>query len=284
MQEHSPSALPVLVGIDGSPPSVAAAEFAAAFAQRREAPLRLVHAYQRPLYGYDIAGLPLEASDEQLRAVLEGTLADLAERLRVQFPGLPSVDTRQVYRTPAGLLIEESGSALVTVVGCRGVGGFAELMLGSVSSQVAAHARGPVVVVRGQHPHRTGEQRPVLVGFDGSSAASRALDFAAVEAVARKAPLVVAHVYTGSDEEAKQLLTDAVEPWAWDYTGQPIELRPIYSPNPDYALIEASRSADLIVVGSRGRGGFLGLALGSVSRTLVHHAYSPVAVIHSGHH
>jgi nucleotide-binding universal stress UspA family protein len=283
MQVYSPSALPVLVGIDGSPSSVKAAEFAAAFAQRREAALRLVHAYQRPLYGYDIAGLPLEASDEQLRAVLEGTLADLAERLRGEYPGLRSVEARQVYRMPAGLLIEESGSALVTVVGCRGVGGFAELLLGSVSSQVAAHARGPVVVVRPGHPHRTGEQRPVLVGYDGSAAAERALDFAAVEAAARTAQLVVARVYTGSDEEAKQLLIDAVEPWASEYTGQPIELRPIYSANPDYALIEASRNVDLTVVGSRGRGGFLGLALGSVSRTLVHHAYSPIAVIHSGH-
>ncbi len=275
---------PVLVGVDGSPPSVAAAEFAAAFAQRRHAPLRLVHAYQRLLYGYDIIGLPLDIGDEQLRQVLQGSMADLAERLRTEYPDLPAVDVHQVFRLPAGLLIEESGSALVTVVGCRGVGGFSELLLGSVSSQVAAHACGSVIVVRPQHPYRKGEQRPVLVGFDGSPAAKLALDFAAVEAVHRKAQLIVAHVYSGSGEEAKQLLVDAVEPWASQYTGGPIELRPIYSPNPDYALIEASRNVDLTVVGSRGRGGFLGLALGSVSRTLVHHAYGPVAVIHSGGH
>jgi nucleotide-binding universal stress UspA family protein len=284
MQEQPLSARAVLVGVDGSPSSVAAAEFGAAFAQRRNAPLRLVHAYQRVLSGYEIARLPLEASDEQLRAVLADMLADLVERLRAEYPDIPDVEAHQLYRMPAGLLIEESGSALVTVVGSRGVGGFPELLLGSVSSQVAAHARGPVVVMRPQQPRRRGEQRPVLVGVDGSESAKAALDFAAVEAVQRRTRLIVAHVYTGSDQEAKQLLIDSVEPWAAEYGGRPIELRPIYSPNPEYALIEASRNVDLTVVGSRGRGGFLSLALGSVSRTLIHHAYGPVAVIHSAHH
>jgi nucleotide-binding universal stress UspA family protein len=178
---------------------------------------------------------------------------------------------------------------MVTEVGCRGLGGFAELMLGSTSAHLATHGHGAVVVVRPaiavapgpeqRPPHRT--LGPVLACYDGSPASVAALRFAADEAAQRKVPLTVAHVYERDESAAKQLLTDAVAPWADDYPAKPIELRPIYSQHdPQYALLEAARNAALTVVGARGHSGLASLLLGSVTRYLIHHAYGPVAVIH----
>lgn len=282
---------PVVAGVDGSPSSIEAAEYAAALAERRSAPLHLVHAYQRPLYGYDVIGLPLPADsfdDERQREGTLATIRQLADRLRVEHPMLLDLEVEQVLDSPSVQLTKRSRDALVTVVGCRGIGGFAQLVLGSVSSQLAMHAQGPVIVVRPpvavapgpEEPRLRRSLGPVLACYDGSTSAEAALRFAACEAAARDVQLIVTHVYTGDDAEAEQLLVNAVKPWADDYEGRPIELRPYYSENTAYALVEMSRNAALTVLGSRGRGGFAGLLLGSVSRTLVHHAYGPVAVIH----
>jgi nucleotide-binding universal stress UspA family protein len=125
----------------------------------------------------------------------------------------------------------------------------------------------------------------VLTCYDGSPASIAALRFAADEAALRNVPLTVAHVYERDEPAAKQLLIEAVDPWADDYPGKPIELRPVYSRHhPQYALLEASRNAALTVVGARGHSGFAGLLLGSVSRYLIHNAYGPVAVIHPAEH
>jgi nucleotide-binding universal stress UspA family protein len=285
---------PVVAGVDGSPSSVAAAEYAAGLAERRQAPLRLVHAYQHVRYSWDMTDMPWpdEASDAQVRAEVERELQALAGRLRREHPHVVSVDVRQVHATAAGVLIGQSDGAQVTVVGSRGTGGFSELLLGSVSWQVASHARGPVIVVRppvGDHvvtpgpeqpPPRPKPLGPVLVAYDHSPAAEAALEFAVTEALQRRARLLPTHVYTHSVDEARQLLTDAVKPYAAMHPDLDVELFTIESDQTSYALVEASRNAALTVVGSRGRGGFAGLVLGSVSHTLVHHAYGPVAVIH----
>jgi len=193
----------------------------------------------------------------------------------------------------AATLIAESQDAEAIVVGSRGLGGFAELMLGSVSSQVAAHAQGVVVVVRpGGIP-----DGHVLVGVDGSEAAKAAVDYAASEAMALGVPLVVATAYWeepwgfGKEPEtdpavtaahrAAALVDEAVKPCRDKHASLRVEVRTLHSMNPEHSLVEESEHARLTVVGSRGRGGFTGLLLGSVSRTLVHHAHGPVAVVHS---
>lgn len=284
----------VVVGVDGSPSSLEALDYAARWAVRRHAPLRLVHAlvppYGRAPYARFLSPQP---SAEHVRSAADNWLRQLADEAGRDHPDLIAIQAVQTTDNSAGALIEESRQALATVVGCRGVGGFAGLMLGSTSAQLAAHGYGPIVVVRPPVVGAPGSQQfrrhrtlgPVLACYDGSPSSEAALRFAADEAALRDAQLVVANVYDRDDTAAKQLLIDAVEPWAADYAGQPIELRSIFSQHhPQYALIEASRKAALTVVGWRGHGGFTSLLLGSVSRSLVHHAYGPVAVVHPAGH
>ncbi len=284
---------PIVVGIDGSPSSLAALDYAAALAERRGAPLHLVHGYQLPSYSYDIIGLPLpsEPTEDGIREQVQNLLRDLVWRLRHEHPHLVDAQAKQIDASPASVLIEQSRTAQVVVVGSRGIGGFSELLLGSVSAQVAAHAHGPVIVVRPPVPDETiapGPEQPrhelplgpVLVGFDGSAASLAALEFAVEEAVQREAPLIMVNVDYRKSRDAENLLTDAAEPWAAKHPELSIELRTERGEHPAHTLLQMSRNAALTVVGCRGLGGFAGLLLGSVSRTLVHHADGPVAVIH----
>ncbi|MET7752084.1 universal stress protein [Micromonospora sp. NPDC005367] len=284
---------PVVVGVDGSPASLVAAEEAARAAVRRQLPLHLVHGYLHPLgYGvplnpYDL-GVP--APTEPAQRMLEQTAAELAG----DRPGL-HVEVRQVAGGPGAALVEESHRAELVVVGSRGLGGFTGLLLGSVGAQVAAHAHCPVLVVRpagGPAP----VLGPVLVGVDGSESASLAVRYAAEEAVRRGAELVLVHV-TGGDHadavgardpraggptppEDEPLLATAVAAARVEHPDLTVTGRTVRAASAEQALIEASRDAALVVVGTRGRGGFTGMLLGSVSQALVQHAHCPVLVAH----
>jgi nucleotide-binding universal stress UspA family protein len=269
---------PVIAGVDGSPSSLAAADYAAGIADRRKVPLRLVHAF----HGF---------SDPAAQDDIEEIMLAHIQRQRARHAGL-AVTAQQIAGRPASVLIEQSRHALALVVGCRGTGGFAELLLGSVSAQVCAHGSGATIVVRPpltdnailpgpEQPERWPKPLgPVLACTDGSPGSALALRFAAEEAVSRNVQLIVAYVSDGPAEDDEKLLLGAVEPLEPIYSGPAIELRSIDSPNVAEALVEASRRAALMVVGSRGRGGFTGTVLGSVSRALTHHGYGPVAVIH----
>ncbi|MFF5172862.1 universal stress protein [Micromonospora sp. NPDC000089] len=284
---------PVVVGVDGSPSSLVAAEHAARAALARSRPLLLVHGYLHPLgYGvplnpYDL-GVP--APTEESRRMLDRTAADLTGR----FPGL-DVRVRQVAGGPGAALVEESREAELVVVGSRGLGGFAGLLLGSVSGQVAAHARCPVLVVRPQEqPMPVGG--PVLAGVDGSDGARLAVGYAADEAALRGAPLVLVHVgppgedravpeeveeaRAGHRAEAVRLLAEASAAVRADHPDLTVREHPVPAAGPARGLVEASGSASLLVVGTRGRGGFAGLLLGSVSQAVIQHAHCPVLVAH----
>jgi nucleotide-binding universal stress UspA family protein len=283
----------IVAGVDGSPEGLAAAHYAAALAGRRNTQLRLIHVFEGLFLGYGpgFAAGSFAANDEPLREAAEKTLADSAAEIRAAYPQL-TVETQLREGVPAAVFIEESQEAVATVVGSRGLGGFAGLQLGSVSSQVAAHGHGPVVVVR-PAPQPEG---PVLVGFDGSDAAYAALDYGIHEALALGVPLAVANVYweepwgfketpvpdpaITAEQKARQLITDALELPREEHPELQVEIRTLHSLNPEHSLIEESARASLTVVGCRGRGGFAGLLLGSVSHKLVHHAAGPVAVVH----
>lgn len=275
---------PIVAGVDGSPSSLAAAEYAAAFAERAQAPLHLVHGYLRTPQTYDVTGLGADG-EATPREEVDFALRGLAKSLRADHPGLPAVQARQVAATAVRALVDQSRSAAATVVGSRGIGGFTELMLGSVSSQLATYARGPVIVVRRQISTEVAPSGlgPVLVGYDGSPEADAALAFGAAEADRRGVPLTVANVYaeqvTAATAYSARLVAAAASTLLEPYPRLAIELRTIASGNTGPALVEASRTAALVVVGSRGRGGFAGLLLGTVGRTLVHHAHCPVAII-----
>ncbi|SCL25440.1 Nucleotide-binding universal stress protein, UspA family [Micromonospora rhizosphaerae] len=284
---------PVVVGVDGSPSSLVAAEHAARSAVQRSRPLHLVHGYLHPLgYGvplnpYDL-GVP--APTEEAQKMLEQAAADLTDR----HPGL-TVEVRQVAGGPGAALIEESRRAELVVVGSRGHGGFAGLLLGSVSTQVAQHGHCPVLVVRpAEQPIPM--DGPVVVGVDGSESAALAVRLAADEAVRRDTALVLLHVRpadrarmvpeevaesaAAGDAESADLLAAAAGRVRADQPGLSVTERPVQAAKPEQALIEASGDAALVVVGSRGRGGFAGLLLGSVSQALVQHAHCAVLVAH----
>ena len=276
---------PVVVGLDGSPSSLVAAEHAARAAVQRSVPLHLVHGYLHALdYGipfnpYDV-GIP--APSESAQAMLTRTATELVGR----WPGL-DVGVRQVAGGPGATLVEESRRADLVVVGSRGLGGFAGLLLGSVGTQVTAHAHCPVLVVRPTEEPIPVEG-PVLVGVDGSEPADLAVGYAADEAARRGTTLVLAHVRDGDEippddvsgarEGGDALLDAAAAAVRATHPDLAVEERVLRSAKPEQALVEASGNAALLVVGSRGRGGFTGLLLGSVSQALVQHAHCPVLV------
>ncbi|MFU8874074.1 universal stress protein [Micromonospora sp. SL4-19] len=284
---------PVVVGVDGSPSSLTAAEHAARAAVARSRPLHLVHGYLHPLgYGvplnpYDL-GVPAPTAESH--RMLEQVAAELTDR----HPTL-RVEVRQVPGGAGVTLVQESRRADLVVVGSRGVGGFAGLLLGSVSSQVAQHGHCPVLVVRpAEEPIPV--DGPVLVGVDGSEPASLAVRLAADEAVRRGTDLVLVHVRpperagavpqeaaesaSAGQAESAELLAGAAAQVRADHPVLTVVERPVRATSPEQALIEASGEAALVVVGSRGRGGFAGLLLGSVSQALVQHAHCPVLVAH----
>ncbi|WP_406068400.1 universal stress protein [Micromonospora sp. NBC_01638] len=284
---------PVVVGVDGSPSSLVAAEHAARAALLRSRPLLLVHGYLHPLgYGvplnpYDV-GVPVP-SDEALK-MLERTAADLAGR----WPGLV-VEVRQVAGGPGITMIEESRRAELVVVGSRGLGGFAGLLLGSVGAQVAAHAHCPVLVVRPEE-QPIPVDAPVLVGVDGSESSQLAAGYGADEAALRDVPLVLAHIgppdgdRTMPEEieesraayqaEAVRLLADASAAVRSAHPDLVVREHPVRAAGAAQGLIEASGTASLLVVGTRGRAGFIGMLLGSVSQAAIQHAHCPVLVAH----
>ncbi|KKK06049.1 universal stress protein [Micromonospora sp. HK10] len=277
---------PVVVGVDGSPTSLTAAGYAADVAVARSRPLLVVHGYLHPLgYGvplnpYDL-GVP--APTEESRQMLDRVAAELAEAR----PGL-RVAVRQVAGGPGATLVEESRRADLVVVGSRGIGGFTGLLLGSVSGQVTQHAHCPVLVVRpAEQP--LPRQGPVLVGVDGSASAAFAVQLAAEEAGRRDTDLVLVHVGPadrgraepgGASGEAGGLLAEAAARVRSDHPALRVVERALEADSPEQALIGASGEAALLVVGSRGRGGFAGLLLGSVSQAVVQHARCPVLVAH----
>ncbi|MEV0350207.1 universal stress protein [Nonomuraea sp. NPDC050680] len=188
-------------------------------------------------------------------------------------------------------LIRESESAESLVLGSRGLGGFSGMLLGSVGTAVAGHARGPVVIVRGRGQEEHGR---IVVGYDGSAHSEAAMQYAIDQARARHARLHVlyawqlpifspyAAAYDSLLENAFQqevrTAGERVTPWREKYPDVEITDAQLCE-HPAGALINAATTADLVVVGSRGLGGFASAVLGSVSRAVLHHATCPVAVV-----
>ncbi|MFJ9721973.1 universal stress protein [Streptomyces sp. NPDC101209] len=286
---------PVVVGVDGSASSLSAVDVAAREAHLRGAPLRIVHAADRPVPFPPPGAAPWPPFDPLLEPLAQGVLAHAEERAYEAAPDidvLPSV----VAGEPLEVLEVASRSAALVVVGGRGRSAFAGLLLGSTAVQLAAHGRCPVMVVRGR-PDPAG---PVLLAVDGSPAGEAAVEFACAEAALRDAPVLALHVWNTwsarahddpgdppiavvSDvdhlRDVEQRLLD--ETVARGLRGRPhltVERRLVRS-RIRPALIDAGREAQLMVVGARGRGGFTGLLLGSVSQALLHHAHCPVTVV-----
>jgi nucleotide-binding universal stress UspA family protein len=157
-----------------------------------------------------------------------------------------------------------------------------------VSEQVATHANGPVIVTRRDdaEPQPAEASGPVLVGVDGSASSAQAIGFACDEAASRGASLVAVHAFDpprNTRDQADEVLGGALADRLDESAAVRVERLVIEAPNPAEALLDVSRErgACLMVVGSRGRGGFTGLMLGSISRALLSHSDRPVAIVHS---
>ncbi|KKK05145.1 universal stress protein [Micromonospora sp. HK10] len=287
----SDSGTPVVVGVDGSTIALDAVRSAAREAAQRQLPLRIVHAFIWPLMNVPLGPHPGGPATGGLRNQAERYVADaVAEAARVA-PDLP-VTGAVVDGAPVPVLLDEARRGALLVLGNRGLGGFAGLLLGSVTVQVSARAQCPVLVVRGE-PRADG---PVVVGVDGSECSAEALRWAADEAARRGVPLVAVHAWRyptavapgdlvplGHDldaltADAQRLLAESVAGSTARHPDLPVRQR-LVSGSAAGALVEESKTAQLVVVGAQGRGALAGLLLGSVSHAVLHHAHCPVAVV-----
>jgi nucleotide-binding universal stress UspA family protein len=179
----------------------------------------------------------------------------------------------------------------VLVLGSRGLGGFTGLVIGSTAVEIAKRAHCPVVVVRGAD-----HSGPVVVGVDGTPVGEAAIAFAFAAASARGADLVAVHTWTDLvletafaggaaaldfaplAQQAEEVLGERLAGWQEKYPDVRV-IRHVSRERASQALLRHAEGAGLLVVGSRGRGGFRGLLLGSTSQHLLHHAPCPVAVV-----
>ena len=279
----------LLVGVDGSPSAMLAVRWAAAEAARREAPLRLVFAFAWPHHALRRRGgqeqmhrdVLLTAAREQLGVAAAAALRDE-----------PGVDVQQqlIVGSPIPVLAEEAGRAQLLVLGDRGLGRVAGLLVGSVAGALAPHGPCPVIVVRGHEAPSA--SLPVVVGVDGNSDAAIAFAFEA--AAARRVSVVAVHSWwqpvfepemaavlfdrRAIQAEEERLLAQRLAGWAEKYSGVFVE-RHVIADSPAVGLLEQARAAQLVVVGSRGRGEFASTVLGSVGNVLLHRSPCPVAMV-----
>lgn len=283
----------IVVGVDGSERAVKASLWAAAEAHRRELPLVLAGAADSSAA---VGGFTAETADAfhgYLSTRAEENLEAVVAAVRERFPDL-SVGRVTARARPTDLLVFLSERAAVTVVGDVGHGRFARMLLGSVALDVMSRAHGRIVVVRGEAAPTGG---PVVVGTDGSersstavraafeAADSRGVDLVAVQAWA-DAPVELAAAFamsTGIDWEAERVrqeatLAESLAGYGAEFPGVEV-IRIVSQGGAAEALVRNGETAQLIVVGNRGRGQVRGQLLGSVGRHVINHAPCPVMVV-----
>ncbi|EEP74231.1 UspA domain-containing protein [Micromonospora sp. ATCC 39149] len=278
----------ILVGYDASADATVALHWALAEAEHSGRPVRLAYVFEWvAVAGWVGPGVapgiwPDETARRQVKELVDKAAADAAA-------ARPTVTVHgEVFDGPPALVLEErSAEAGLLVLGTRGHGGFGGLLAGSTAVSVTAHAHCPVVVVR-DGDASAGRTGRVVVGVDGSATSLLALGFAVERAAQRGVPLHVVRAWepsadrgVGGDDAVAAERAALDEPLArWRETFPDVAVTvDVVTGRPAGALVEASRDAQLVVVGSRGWGGLRGMLLGSVGQQLIHHAHCPVAVV-----
>lgn len=256
----------VVVGYDGTPGSASAVEWAACEAVLRGSSLRIVTCSAVPPT-VDFHGVGARQS-QGLEATVKAT--------RERHANL-TVEKAATHLDPRDALMDEAVSADLLVVGASESGVAKSMLLGSVARNATRRSPCPVVIVRGE---RKRVIRRIVVGVDGSNAAAVALDWAADEAVHHGAELVVVHVWQRDIARAEaQCIVDLAVNHCRERTHSTVHGE-LVEGSASTALIDASREADLVAIGSRGRSGFKTRLFGSVALSVTERADCPVAVTH----
>jgi nucleotide-binding universal stress UspA family protein len=294
----------VVAGLDGSPESRAAAEWAAREAKLRGLPLKLVQVWE-PVPA-PMAQAPLLGAETHEHWT-ERIPREAAEGIRLRHPGV-DVTVEQVTGTPADALVSAAKDAELLVLGSRGLSGVGGFLVGSVGFSVVAHAELPVVLVRADEqaageeemepagiPSGATPYRPVVLGLDADAPADSVIEFAFAEAARRGTSLRVVYGWNlppyyayglamdaGLNDELSReettALTEALRPWRQKQPAIEVVLEPRVGSAAAH-LVDASREACLVVIGRRIRRGALGAHIGPVAHGVLHHATAPVAVV-----
>jgi nucleotide-binding universal stress UspA family protein len=282
----------LVVGIDGSSGAATALQWALGIARSRAGAIDAVHAWQAFVPGVHAFATPdYEMQQEAAQAVLD-LAVDRAEAAAEDVP-VP-IERTLVAGSPAATLVERAAGADLAVVGARGLGGFSGLLLGSVSQQLVQHAPCPVIVVPGDW--NASSTRRIVVGIDDSDGARAALRWAVAWAAHEEAEVEAVRAFD-SEVAWIDVGTPHQERWVEQATATAVaELARVVDDvtagdrsvtvhqvveegAPARVLLDRAKDADLLVVGTRGRGGFAGLLLGSVSQRCAEHGPCPVAVV-----
>ncbi len=291
----------IVVAVDGSKASNVAVQWAANAANKRGLPLRIATSYTMPQFLYAEGMVPPQELFEELTAEAMERVNNAKGIAREIAPDL-KIGHTVAEGSAIDMLLELSKRSTMIVMGSRGLGGFSGMVMGSVSAAVVSHSKCPVVVVR-EDSAVTPETKygPIVVGVDGSEVSQEATALAFVEADARGAELIAVHTWMDmqvqsslaglsaatqlweevEDDQKEQLnecLADLTEKYP-DVTVKTVVTRD----RPVRALTDYSQGAQLLVVGSHGRGGFKGMLLGSTSRALLQSAACPMMVVHPEH-
>ncbi|WP_297595574.1 universal stress protein [Mycobacterium sp.] len=282
--------LGIVVAVDGSPASTAAARWAAGEAAMRNIPLTVMHAVTTPTTTFPPVPYPeslvTNLEDEGKKAILHAI--KVAEDA-MSADRKVSIDKKLVYSAPAPALLEASDTAEMIVMGSSGRGLLARGLLGSVSSTVVRHANCPVAVIRDEELPDL-RNAPVLLGTDGSPASELATEIAFDEASRRGVDLVAIHAWSDAavsevfdiewpvvEGEAQRSLAESLAGWEERYPDVTVH-RFIARDRAARHLIDKSETAQLVVVGSHGRGGLTRMLLGSVSNAVLHSVRIPIIV------